>query len=332
MSTPVSTSDAAVTDGDKADLSKSSVAATPSTAQYFHCDCTASLPHSHAFTHAVPCVECHRVSCVVSCVLCAVRCVSFSAQKRLAKQQAKDAEKAAKAEAKAAAKPAAAAASTSDKKRAGGAEEDDDVDPTQYFDQRVRELTEMRAAGKHRHLYPHKFHAALSIPQFQFEYKQLDIADGQRLDREVSVAGRVYNKRSSGASLYFYDLQGQGERVQIVADRKLESVSATRSHHTLGNARCSAFPPHSNRPLNARLSPRVSLLCVCAQERQGRLLHSRAHQARYAAAPLRSHCAPLLDCHHPLRRLLWPAVDDDNRSFTCRNDTCRASLYLHCLR
>ena len=94
------------------------------------------------------------------------------------------------------------------------------MDPTQYFDQRVRELTEMKAAGKHRHLYPHKFHAALSIPHFQFEYAQQSIANGQRLEREVSVAGRVHNKRSSGSSLYFYDLQGQGERVQVVADRK----------------------------------------------------------------------------------------------------------------
>lgn len=147
----------------------------------------------------------------------------FRAQKRLAKQQAKEAEKAAKAEAKAASKPAASSASaSSDKKKVSAGEEEEEVDPTHYFDQRVRELTEMKAAGKHKHLYPHKFHAALSLPHFQYEYKQLDILNGQRLDREVSVAGRVYNKRSSGASLYFYDLQGQGERVQIVADRKSE--------------------------------------------------------------------------------------------------------------
>ena len=147
------------------------------------------------------------------CLLCWVR-----RQKRLAKQQAKEAEKAAKAEAKAASKPASV--SSASKRGAAGEDDSDDVDPTQYFDQRVRELSEMAAAGRHRHLYPHKFHAALSIPHFHFDYAHSHIANGQRLEREVSVAGRVYNKRSSGASLYFYDLQGQGERVQIVADRK----------------------------------------------------------------------------------------------------------------
>ena len=104
----------------------------------------------------------------------------------------------------------------------------------------------MKTAGKHRHLYPHKFHAALSIPQFQFEYKQQNIANGQRLEREVSVAGRVYNKRSSGASLYFYDLQGQGERVQIVADRK--SVQRTlHSPHSINDSALSVSSAPAQR-------------------------------------------------------------------------------------
>ena len=127
------------------------------------------------------------------------------------------------------------------KKRTGGAEGDgdeEDVDPTAYFDQRVKELTEMRLAGKHRHLYPHKFHASMSVPQFQLEFSQPDIAAGVRLEREVSVAGRVYSKRSSGSSLYFYDLQAQGGRVQVVADRKTDKDDWTihdhikRGHHS----------------------------------------------------------------------------------------------------
>ena len=186
------------------------------------------------------------------------------AQKRLAKQQAKEAEKAAKAEAKAASKPASVVAGSSEKKRAAAADDDEDVDPTQYFDQRVKELAEMKAAGKHRHLYPHKFHAALSIPQFQFEYKQLDIANGQRLEREVSVAGRVYNKRSSGSSLYFYDLQGQEERLQIVADRKSAHRQLPSNHSP---ARCTHWlsigSSHTDSAPVSRppLSIRVPLSC-----------------------------------------------------------------------
>ena len=171
--------------------------------------------------------------------------VSKNAAKRLAKQAAKEATKVAKAASKVVAasvvssasssstavpdSSASSASSSDKKKKKEDAADDDDVDPTAYFDQRVRELTEMRAAGKHRHLYPHKFHASMSVPQFVWEFSQPSIAAGQRLSREVSVAGRVYTKRSSGSALYFYDVQAQGARVQVVAGPQ---VGHGRLHHT----------------------------------------------------------------------------------------------------
>ncbi len=36
----------------------------------------------------------------------------------------------------------------------------------------------------------------------------------------VSVAGRIFSKRQSGASLIFYDLRGDGQKIQIMADAR----------------------------------------------------------------------------------------------------------------
>jgi lysyl-tRNA synthetase class 2 len=33
----------------------------------------------------------------------------------------------------------------------------------------------------------------------------------------VSIAGRVYNKRSASRKLHFYDLRGEGVKVQVLA-------------------------------------------------------------------------------------------------------------------
>jgi lysyl-tRNA synthetase, class II len=43
------------------------------------------------------------------------------------------------------------------------------------------------------------------------------IAPGKRLDDVVSVAGRIHNARASGKSLRFYDLHGEGVKIQIMA-------------------------------------------------------------------------------------------------------------------
>ena len=185
---------------------------------------------------------------------CSPRVCLFSAAKRLAKAQAKEAEKAAKASSKPSTTLAGVESRKKKSKTATGEDGDEeDVDPTAYFDQRVRELTEMRAAGQHRHLYPHKFHASMSVPQFQFEFTQQDIANGVRLEREVSVAGRVYTKRSSGASLFFYDLQAQGGRVQVVADRKSDKDDWSihehirRGHHHTQHTHDTQQPTTSTR-------------------------------------------------------------------------------------
>lgn len=102
-------------------------------------------------------------------------------------------------------------------------DDDDQLDPSQYFENRVREIEELSKAGKK--MYPHKFNNTMSIPQFVAQYGARPLEKGARLGAEEtqSIAGRVYNKRASGASLFFYDLQSQGGKIQVVADRKSDS-------------------------------------------------------------------------------------------------------------
>lgn len=47
------------------------------------------------------------------------------------------------------------------------------------------------------------------------------VAPGTKLTvPEVSLAGRVHNIRASGAKLKFYDLHGEGKKVQIMATQQ----------------------------------------------------------------------------------------------------------------
>ena len=58
----------------------------------------------------------------------------------------------------------------------------------------------------------------MSVKDFIAKYND-GIADGEHLDEvTVSLAGRILIKRSSGSKLHFYDLQGQGLKVQVISD------------------------------------------------------------------------------------------------------------------
>ena len=47
------------------------------------------------------------------------------------------------------------------------------------------------------------------------------IKAGEKLEgKTVSLAGRIHNIRASGQSLRFYDLHGEGKKVQIMAQKQ----------------------------------------------------------------------------------------------------------------
>ncbi|KAG2305839.1 hypothetical protein Bca52824_025587 [Brassica carinata] len=95
------------------------------------------------------------------------------------------------------------------------AADDEDMDPTQYFENRLKYLAAEKAKGENP--YPHKFAVSMSVPEYIEKYGSLN--DGDHVeDAEVSLAGRIMNKRSSSSKLFFYDLHGEDLKVQVMAD------------------------------------------------------------------------------------------------------------------
>lgn len=74
--------------------------------------------------------------------------------------------------------------------------------------------------------YPHKFHVTTSLEEFVEKYK--DLEDSQTLeDVLLTVAGRVHAIRESGAKLIFYDVRGEGTKIQVMANAKLYQSEAS---------------------------------------------------------------------------------------------------------
>ena len=131
------------------------------------------------------------------------------------KQNQKQAAKAADA-ASSPAKAAKAAALADDAAEA-------ELDPSQYHAARLAHVAAKKASGANP--YPHKWAVTMSVPEFVAEFGT-SIEPGQQLEgREVSLAGRVYAKRASGSKLLFYDLRGEGAKVQVMADLRSSELA-----------------------------------------------------------------------------------------------------------
>lgn len=94
--------------------------------------------------------------------------------------------------------------------------DEENISPNEFFKLRSNAVAEWKK-NPETHPYPHKFHVSISLEHFVEKYK--DINDGERLeDVNLSVAGRVHSIRISGAKLIFYDLRGEGVKIQIMAN------------------------------------------------------------------------------------------------------------------
>ena len=91
-------------------------------------------------------------------------------------------------------------------------ENDDDLDPSKYTDNRKAYLESVRADGKNP--YPHKFKRDFTLPQFREKYEEVKIDNGKFLDgQKVSVTGRIMMIRASGAKLIFIDLHEDSGKI-----------------------------------------------------------------------------------------------------------------------
>lgn len=110
---------------------------------------------------------------------------------------------------KAAQAPAPAA---TDKKTSKAAEEE--ISPNEYYKLRSAAVATLKQGPKENHPYPHKFNVTISLENFIEKYNTLD--SGEVLDSvTLSLAGRVHSIRESGAKLIFYDLRGEGVKIQV---------------------------------------------------------------------------------------------------------------------
>ncbi|KAG0502585.1 hypothetical protein HPP92_002657 [Vanilla planifolia] len=152
--------------------------------------------------------------------------LSKNAFKRELKKKQKEEEKRLKEEEK----KKKAAASQNSQTQKTVAVDDEDMDPTQYFENRIRYLSAQKMAGINP--YPHKFHVSIQIEEYIQKYANLD--QGEHLkDVKVNLAGRIMNKRTSSSKLYFYDLYGGGVKVQVMADARdsdLDELEFSRLH------------------------------------------------------------------------------------------------------
>ncbi|KAI0746164.1 lysyl-tRNA synthetase [Earliella scabrosa] len=136
--------------------------------------------------------------------------ISKTELKRRTKAREIEKKKAEKAAA-APAKPAAAKSS---------AENEEELTPNQYFEIRSRQILKLKET-QNPNPYPHKFHVTTSITDYIGKYgTKGKIQPGQKLEGTIEhLAGRIHNVRASGQNLRFYDLHGEGVKVQIMANK-----------------------------------------------------------------------------------------------------------------
>ncbi|XP_043562645.1 lysine--tRNA ligase isoform X1 [Chiloscyllium plagiosum] len=95
--------------------------------------------------------------------------------------------------------------------------DEETLDPNQYY--KIRTQAIQRLKGTEDDPYPHKFHVDLSLTEFIEKYNDLQPGD-HLIDVILSVAGRIHAKRTSGVKLIFYDLRGEGVKLQVMANSK----------------------------------------------------------------------------------------------------------------
>lgn len=110
-----------------------------------------------------------------------------------------------------------------------GSELDETLDPNKYFE--IRSLAIQNLKQSSTLPYPHKFHVSISLQEFIEKYG--DCEEGKWLEDVVSVAGRVHAKRLQGPKLIFYDLRGEGTKLQVMADARVSEQDFAQVHGNL---------------------------------------------------------------------------------------------------
>ncbi|XP_045511173.1 lysine--tRNA ligase isoform X1 [Colias croceus] len=114
-------------------------------------------------------------------------------------------------------------------KKSSKAEEE--ISPNEYYKLRSAAVAALKNASKEDHPYPHKFTVTISLEEFIEKYNNLNSGDVLE-NVTLSVAGRIHSIRESGAKLIFYDLRGEGVKIQVMANAKMYESEEKFIHDT----------------------------------------------------------------------------------------------------
>lgn len=181
-----------------------------------------------------------------------------------AMKKALKAEKTAQAKAEKDALKAAEAAAKP--KKEGGSVEEEILDPSQFKANREAMVKTIEAEGGN--VYPHKFHVDFRLPDYCDEFTP-KTNDGERLeDTVVAIAGRLVSLRGQG-KLFFYDIRGDGAKVQIMSDLKTYAEGDEafyKIHRTLKRGDIVGIKGHPGKSKTGELSIfpiEITLLSPC---------------------------------------------------------------------
>lgn len=110
------------------------------------------------------------------------------------------------------------------KKKAPAGAHEEELNPNQYFEIRSRAIKKMKETSS-PNPYPHKFHVTYDLRQFEKEYGHLQKGETVK-DKTVTIGCRIYNIRTAGENLRFYEVAVDGAETQIMATN-LENTSST---------------------------------------------------------------------------------------------------------
>lgn len=145
--------------------------------------------------------------------------LSKNALKRNAKNAKKEIEKLEKARLRTAAKGVAKDSKNSSSAE-GAALDEEQLTPNMYLELRQKQITAAKKEGINP--YPHKFHVDMALSNYIQKYSNIESGSSVDTD-EARIAGRVHSIRRSGAKLIFYDIHGEGKKLQVMANMKAYS-------------------------------------------------------------------------------------------------------------
>lgn len=81
-----------------------------------------------------------------------------------------------------------------------------------FYDTRRLKVDELKR-NPDTHPYPHKFQISITLSEFCQKYEHLK--NGERIeDKCEQIAGRILSIRRANSKLYFFDVQGDGTKIQ----------------------------------------------------------------------------------------------------------------------